>query len=505
MKRITKILLCVLCAVAAVLCVAAACFMLLKKQGSTTASSAASGASVSTYGKVSDFDYASFDYSEGLDDNGHWTGIRALDYVTLPEDVSALPLSKADIEPTETEIQTQIDTLLNQYATTQNITDRAAQSGDTVNIDYSGAVDGVAFTGGTATGYDLTLGSHTFIDGFEDQIIGHNIGDVFDVTVTFPEGYGDSTDAEGNTITLSGKEAVFSVTLNSISESVTPELTDEWVDSNFGISDDLHTVDQLRSYFNDALYATNYENAIVDYLMSNSTFKELPSEITSYYIRMFLNYYNQYATAYGMDLNAFAQTQGYTDADAMLAASDAYFEHLAKQDLILQAVAETKSLAPTQEELDDTYGKFLELADKKKEIHDYDLLYLVGDIDRMKQQSVSLKFLQVTTGTLVPTATVVLKFGDHERMAIATGNGPVDAAVSAIKTLINEKVVLMEFLMQAITRGSNDVGRVHVQVQCGSRTVHGFAAHTDTTRASIEAFLDALRVLNVTERKEKEE
>ena len=157
---------------------------------------------------------------------------------------------------------------------------------------------------------------------------------------------------------------MFSVTLNSISESVTPELTDEWVDSNFGISDDLHTVDQLRSYFNDALYATNYENAIVDYLMSNSTFKELPSEITSYYIRMFLNYYNQYATAYGMDLNAFAQTQGYTDADAMLAASDAYFEHLAKQDLILQAVAETRSLAPTQEELDDanstyadTYGE----------------------------------------------------------------------------------------------------------------------------------------------------
>ena len=364
MKRITKILLCVLCAVAAVLCVAAACFMLLKKQGSTTASSAASGASVSVYGKVSDFDYASFDYSEGLDDNGHWTGIRALDYVTLPDDVSALPLSKADIEPTETEIQTQIDTLLNQYATTQNITGRAAQSGDTVNIDYSGAVDGVAFTGGTATGYDLTLGSHTFIDGFEDQIIGHNIGDTFDVTVTFPEGYGDSTDAEGNTITLSGKEAVFSVTLNSISESVTPELTDEWVDSNFGTSDDLHTVDALRSYFNDALYATNYENAIVDYLMSNSTFKELPSEITSYYIRMFLNYYNQYATAYGMDLNAFAQTQGYTDADAMLAASDAYFEHLAKQDLIFQAVAEAKSLAPTQEELDDasstyadTYGE----------------------------------------------------------------------------------------------------------------------------------------------------
>ena len=364
MKRITKILLCVLCAVAAVLCVAAACFMLLKKQSGTTASSAASGASVSVYGKVSDFDYASFDYSEGLDDNGHWTGIRALDYVTLPEDVSALPLSKADIEPTEAEIQTQIDTLLNQYATTQNITDRAAQSGDTVNIDYSGAVDGVAFTGGTATGYDLTLGSHSFIDGFEDQIIGHNIGDTFDVTVTFPEGYGDSTDAEGNTIPLSGKEAVFSVTLNALSVSVTPELTDEWVDSNFGTTDGLHTADDLHSYFSSALYADNYENAIVDYLMENSEFKALPSVLTSYYIRMFLSYYNQYASRYGMDLDAFAQTQGYTDADAMLAASDSYFEHLAKQDLIFQAVADAENITPTQEQIDaadaeyaDTYGQ----------------------------------------------------------------------------------------------------------------------------------------------------
>ena len=363
MKRNTKTLLCVLCAAAAVLCVVVACFMLTKKQGST-ASSAASGASVSVYGKVSDFDYANFDYSEGLDDNGHWTGIRALDYVTLPDDVSALPLSKADIEPTEAEIQTQIDSLLNQYATTQNITDRAAQSGDTVNIDYSGAVDGVVFNGGTATGYDLTLGSHTFIDGFEDQIIGHNIGDTFDVTVTFPEGYGDSTDAAGNTVTLSGKEAVFSVTLNAITQSVVPTLTDEWVETNFAASDDLHTADALRQYFDSALYANNLDNAVMDYLLNNATFKEIPTQITSYYIRMFLNYYNQYATAYSMDLNAFAQTQGYTSADAMLAASDAYFEHLAKQDLIFQAVADAENITPTQEQIDaadaeyaDTYGQ----------------------------------------------------------------------------------------------------------------------------------------------------
>ena len=364
LKNNTKKLLCILLAIAAAVCVIFACFMLTKRKQTDSASSAA--ASVSQFGSVADFDYENFDYSDGLDENGYWSGIKALDYVTLPEDFGSIALKESDLTPTEDEVQYQVSNLLSQYSTTQQVTGRAAQSGDVANIDYTGTVDGVAFTGGTATGYDLTLGSGTFIDGFEDQIIGHNAGDTFDVTVTFPDGYGDSTDAEGNTITLSGKEAEFSVTLNSISESVTPELTDAWVDTNFGTSDDLHTADALRSYFNDALYATNYENAIVDYLMSNSTFKELPSEITSYYIRMFLNYYNQYATAYGMDLNAFAQTQGYTDADAMLAASDAYFEHLAKQDLIFQAVAETESLAPTQEELDDASSTYADTYGEKR-------------------------------------------------------------------------------------------------------------------------------------------
>ena len=362
LKNNTKKLLCILLALAAVVCVIVACVTLSRRKQTDSASSTA--ASVSQFGSVADFDYETFDYSDGLDENGYWSGIKALDYVTLPEDFGSISLKESDLTPTEDELQQQVDNLLNQYTSSQPVIGRAAQSGDVANIDYTGTVDGVAFTGGTATGYDLTLGSGTFIDGFEDQIIGHNVGDTFDVTVTFPDGYGDSTDAEGNTITLSGKEAVFSVTLNSLSESVTPELTDEWVESNFGVSDDLHTADQLRSYFSDALYANNYDNAIVDYLMANSTFKELPAEITDYYIRMFLNYYNQYATAYSMDLNAFAQTQGYTSADAMLAASDAYFEHLAKQDLIFQAVAEAKSLAPTQEELDDanstyadTYGE----------------------------------------------------------------------------------------------------------------------------------------------------
>ena len=349
MKRNTKTLFCILCAVLAAVCVIAACFFLVRKQSSSSASSTPS---VSTYGKVEDFDYQNFDYSSGIDANGDLENVRALDYVTLPDNYTALPIKKSDITPSAEDIQAQVDNLLAQYATTQEVTGRAAQSGDIVNIDYAGTVDGVAFTGGTYQGYDLTLGSGSFIDGFEDQIIGHNVGDTFDVNVTFPDGYDDSTDSEGNTIVLSGKAAVFSVTLNSISESVTPELTDAWVDANFGTSDDLHTAEAVRTYFSDALYDSNLENAIMDSLLDNSKFSELPTQATNYYICMFLNYYSQLCSYYSIDLNTFAQAQGYADADAMLAASDSTITHLAQQDLIYQAIAESQGITPSQENLD---------------------------------------------------------------------------------------------------------------------------------------------------------
>ena len=128
-----------------------------------------------------------------------------------------------------------------------------------------------------------------------------------------------------------------------------------------------------------------------------------------------------------------------------------------------------------QKELDEVYAKFLELADKKKDVRDDDLLYLVGAATGEKVgKRIKLKYLQILTGTLIPTATVIVKIGDSERTATCTGNGPVDAAVKAIKTLINETVQITEFLIQAMNKGSDDVGRVHVQVKCGSMLVHGF-------------------------------
>lgn len=346
MKRISK-LLCLACAGALVLQLAGCSFF--QKDGADA--NAESG--VSIYGKVSDFDYENFDYSAGLDENGYWSGVKALDHVKLPEDAAAIPVPKAEVQPTSEEIQAEIDNLLRMNAATTQVTNRAAANGDTVNIDYTGTVDGVAFNGGAAAGYDLTLGSGSFIDGFEDQVVGHTPGETFDVKVTFPDGYGDTTDAEGNTMTLSNQKAVFSVTLNYISETVLPTLNDEWVDASFGATDDIHTVADLEALCSELLTDANIKDYVMDYLMKNSEFKALPEVITDYQVNQCLNYYNTMAKYYGYGLEDFVkETAGYENADALLASMDANLERYSQEALLYQAVAESLSVTPTQEQLD---------------------------------------------------------------------------------------------------------------------------------------------------------
>ena len=258
MKHIFTKALCLVCAGALALSLAAC--------GGKADSAASSTASSSALGSASDYDYQNFNYSDGLDEKGYWEGIRALDYVTLPEDFASVAIKRSDVEPTSEEVEEQISDLLSQYSSTEHITDRAAADGDTVNINYVGSVNNVEFTGGSAENYDLTLGSGTFIDGFEDQIIGHKPGETFDVNVTFPDGYSDSTDASGNAVKLSGQKVVFTVTLNYISESVLPELTDSWVADTFGTfgtPNNIYTVEALRAYYQNQLYTSNLNTAVI--------------------------------------------------------------------------------------------------------------------------------------------------------------------------------------------------------------------------------------------------
>jgi len=147
--------------------------------------------------------------------------------------------------------------------------------------------------------------------------------------------------------------------------------------------------------------------------------------------------------------------------------------------------------------LDEVYQKFLELADKKKDIRDEDIAILAGDAHKMEHR-IKLDFLQVVTGkSLIPMATVRLDIAGEKFDATSSGNGPVDAAIKAIKQIIRRKVTVEEFLIQAITRGSDDLGKVHMELDFDGNKFYGFGAHTDIVTASAEAFLDAINKIPV--------
>jgi 2-isopropylmalate synthase len=145
-----------------------------------------------------------------------------------------------------------------------------------------------------------------------------------------------------------------------------------------------------------------------------------------------------------------------------------------------------------KEELDDIYQRFLLLADKKKEINDEDIRILTGEVFQ-GEKSLKLELLQVTCGkSAIPVATVGLKINGEVHTSTASGNGPIDAAFTAVKHLISKTVHLEEFLIQAITRGSDDLGKVHVQVEHQEKIYYGFGTNTDIITASVEAFIDAI-------------
>ena len=145
-----------------------------------------------------------------------------------------------------------------------------------------------------------------------------------------------------------------------------------------------------------------------------------------------------------------------------------------------------------KEKLDEVYEKFVKLADSNKDIKDEDVALLVGDVKK-ENRRIKLEYLQVVSGKgLQSMASVRLAVAGESFESSSTGNGPVDAAIKAVKLIIKRKVILEEFLIQAITRGSDDVGKVHMQVDHAGHIYYGFGANTDIVTASAEAFIDAL-------------
>ena len=146
----------------------------------------------------------------------------------------------------------------------------------------------------------------------------------------------------------------------------------------------------------------------------------------------------------------------------------------------------------TQEKLDKVYDEFLKLADRKKDIHDDDILVLAG-ADRSVNHRIKLEYLQVTSGVGVrAVASVGLNIAGEKFEGAASGNGPVDAAIKALKKIIDRKMILKEFTIQAISKGSDDVGKVHMQVEYDGNVYYGFGANTDIVAASVEAYIDCI-------------
>ena len=144
------------------------------------------------------------------------------------------------------------------------------------------------------------------------------------------------------------------------------------------------------------------------------------------------------------------------------------------------------------EKLDKIYEDFLKLADKKKEVTDDDILVLAG-AERSATHNVKLDYLQVTTGKGVRSvASIGLQVANEHFEAAASGNGPVDAAINALKCIIKRKMTLKEFTIQAISKGSDDMGKVHMQVEYNGHLYYGFGANTDIVTASVEAYIDCI-------------
>lgn len=273
------------------------------------------------------------DFSSGLTDDGLFEGITATDYVTL-SDYNGVKVAAVEIAVTDDEFDEYVATNIQaSFAESVEVTDRAVESGDTVNIDYVGSVDGVEFEGGSYEGYSLEIGSSTFIPGFEDQIIGHEIGEEFDVNVTFPDPYKNNPD-------LAGKAAVFKVKLNGITASVTPEIDDAFVAENFS---EYASAEEFLAETRAEYEKTKKYNYVWNYVLENSTVSEIPEKLIENYVEQQTRMYQSMATSYGMTYEDLLAMYG-TTPEEFEATEREYANSDLTQMLISQAVCESENI-----------------------------------------------------------------------------------------------------------------------------------------------------------------
>lgn len=292
------------------------------------------------------------DYSAFLTDDGLIKDVTATSLLQM-EDYTNITVPLSEVEYSDASVKKDIKELLKEEATLSTETDALIEDGDKVNADYVGTVDGVEFEGGSTGGQgsDIEIGSGKLIDDFEQQLIGHGIGDKVTVEATFPEEYSSNPD-------LAGKDAIFEVVINGI---YVAELTDEYVKEN--LSEYATTAAEYKEYVKQSKYEENLKTWLEDYMMEHTTVNSYPEDFTNHLKSLqkfgdqnYFEYMKQLYASMGSTLTSFEQFIGMSEEkyDASLVE---VAQEQAKKALIYQAIFELEKL-PTVTEADYTGDDF---------------------------------------------------------------------------------------------------------------------------------------------------
>jgi trigger factor len=291
-------------------------------------------------------------------------------YVTLG-DYKNIEYTMTVEEVTDDDVQSQLDSFVSGLEETTDVTDRAVEEGDTVNIDYVGTKDGEEFDGGSAEGYDLEIGSGTFIDGFEDGLIGHEIGEEVSLDLTFPEDYSSED--------LAGQDVNFAVTINSISVTTTPELTDDLVKENT----DYDTIEDYKTSIREDLEASNEESAesqaksdVITKVVENATISGYDEDEVEGLVDDEFDNFKQTAdsySAYGYEYEDVLELYGYSSEDELKEGITEYVKSYLDQKMVVYCIAAEEKITVSGDETDALVKEYMENygVETEDEIYDY--------------------------------------------------------------------------------------------------------------------------------------
>lgn len=298
------------------------------------------------------------EFGKYITDGGMVEQVKAAKIVTLPDDYKNITIPLSEVEYTDEEFEEEKRSQVEAHKVLNKESEKVIENGDEIGLDYVGTIDSEEFEGGSTDGQgtSLVIGSGSYIDGFEDQIIGHKTGDNFDINVTFPEDYASAD--------LAGKDAVFNITVNGVYE--TGEFDDEFVATN--LSAYATTVDEYKEYLEKANYEDRVKTYVSNYIDENSTLSKYPKKylnqlkaLKMYSDNSSFQYMNQlYQQMYGMGYGSFEEYMGMTN--------DEYLDYVDEESkkseltiLALQAIAEKENITVSEDDIksfvEEVYGE----------------------------------------------------------------------------------------------------------------------------------------------------